>query len=201
MDTTRPAIERMFCFPRISGGRRLLTASLALTLSGALACAQSLPPQPESSGTSTDLFVMPASDFVRPGLYPRANLNIGIGHTFGFLKRNPIGDELTFGYTYENAGSHGFFHSGYGAHTEALGVMKNFNLPRVKVVSGYTWIEAGLTTLTGYPHALNRFYNGDALGASVHFNDHNSIWIQETYNKIPTIPWYTTTGVGYTWSW
>jgi hypothetical protein len=50
---------------------------------------------PADSGTSTDLFLMPGSDFDRPGLVPRANLNIGIGHTFGFLKKDPIGDELT----------------------------------------------------------------------------------------------------------
>jgi len=147
------------------------------------------PQQPAaSSGTSTDLFLMPGSDFDRPGLVPRANLNIGIGHTFGFLKKDPIGDELTFAYTYENAGTHGFFHT-------------NFGLPKTKIVTGYTWIQNGLTSFTGYSHVLNRFYNGEALGAAVHFNDHNSIWIQESYNKIPTVPWYTTTGIGYTWSW
>ncbi len=156
---------------------------------------------PESTSTSTDFFVMPGSDFVRPGLYPRANLNIGIGHTFGFLKKDPLGDELTFSYTYENAGSHGFFHTDFGSHTEALGIMKNFGIPKTKVVTGYTWIQAGLTSFTGYAHIENRFYNGEALGAVIHFNDHNSIWIQESYNKIPTIPWYTTTGIGYTWSW
>jgi len=153
------------------------------------------------SGTSTDLFVMPGSDFDRPGLVTRANLNIGIGHTFGFLKKDPIGDELTVTYTYENAGSHGFFHTSFGSHTEALGVMKNFGLPKTKVVSGYTWIQAGLTSFTGNPHIENRFYDGEALGAAIHFNDHNGIWIQESYNKIPTVPWYTTTGIGYTWSW
>jgi hypothetical protein len=153
------------------------------------------------SGTSTDLFVMPGSDFDRPGLVTRANLNIGIGHTFGFMKKDPIGDELTVTYTYENAGSHGFFHTSFGSHTEALGVMKNFGLPKTKVVSGYTWIQAGLTSFTGNPHIENRFYDGEALGAAIHFNDHNGIWIQESYNKIPTVPWYTTTGIGYTWSW
>src|SRR5580693_9985882 len=79
-----------------------------------------------SAGTSTDFFIMPGSDFDRPGLVPRVNLNIGIGHTFKFLNKDPIGDELTFGYTYENAGSHGFFHTNFGSHTEALGIMKNF---------------------------------------------------------------------------
>jgi hypothetical protein len=153
------------------------------------------------SGTSTDLFVMPGSDFDRPGLTPRANLNIGIGHTFGFLKKDPIGDEVTVAYTDENAGSHGFFHTDFGSHTEALGVMKNFGLPKTKTVSGYTWIQAGLCSFTGHAHVENRFYDGEALGAAIHFNDHNSVWIQESYNKMPTVPWYTTTGIGYTWSW
>jgi hypothetical protein len=61
-----------------------------------------------SSGTANDLFVMSGSDFDRPGLLPRANYSIGIGHMFGFLKKDPLGDELTFGYMYENSGTHGF---------------------------------------------------------------------------------------------
>ena len=152
-------------------------------------------------GTSTDFFVMPGSDFDRPGMVTRANLNIGIGHTFGFLKKDPVGDELTFAYTYENAGSHGFFHANFGSHTEALGVMKNFGLPKTKVVTGYTWIQGGITSFTGYAHVENRLYNGEALGAAIHFNEHNGIWIQESYNRIPTVPYYTTTGIGYTVSW
>jgi hypothetical protein len=74
-----------------------------------------------ASGTSNDLFIMMGSDFDRPGLLPRANYNIGMGHTFGLLKKDPIGDELTFSYTYENAGTHGFIYTGYGEHTEQLG--------------------------------------------------------------------------------
>jgi hypothetical protein len=55
-----------------------------LLLIGGTAFAQA----PEAaSGTSTDLFVMIGSDFDRPGLVPRSNYNIGIGHTFGFLKK------------------------------------------------------------------------------------------------------------------
>ena len=178
------------------------TLFLFLLLLTTSSCAQTvIEPHPAPAGASTDLFLMPASDFDRPGLVPRANLNIGIGHTFGFLKRDPIGDELTLGYTYENAGSHGFFHTNFGAHTEALGIMKNFGLPATKAFTGYTWCQAGMTSLTGYPHVLNRFYNGEALGLSIHFNERNSIWMQETYNKIPTIPWYLTTGIGYTVSW
>jgi len=137
---------------------------------------------------------------VRPGLAAKANYNIGIGHTFGFLKKNPIGDELTFSYTYEDAGS-GFWHSEFGSHTESVGVMKNFGLPKTKRVTGYTWIQAGLSTFTGNDQLQNHFYNGEALGAVVHFNDHNSIWIQEMFNKIPSVPWYTTASIGYTRSW
>ena len=152
------------------------------------------------SGTSTDLFIMLGSDFDRPGLLPKSNYNIGIGHTFGFMKKDPIGDELTFGYTYEDGGS-GFWHSQFGSHTESFGIMKNFGLPKTKHVTGYTWVQAGISTFTGNPRLQNHFYNGDALGAIVHFNDHNSIWIQEMFNKITTAPWYTTTSIGYTWSW
>jgi hypothetical protein len=47
----------------------------------------------------------------------------------------------------------------------------------------------------------NHLYNGESLGAIVHFNARNSIWIQETFNKVVTVPWYTTTCTGYTWSW
>lgn len=159
-------------------------------------------PAPEAeSGTSTDLFIMFGSDLVRPRLIPKANYNIGLGHTFGFLKKDPFGDEITFAYTYENAGSHGFLHTDFGAHTEALGLMKNFAIPHVKRVSGYTWIQGGITSMTGNAFVQNRFYNGESLGAIVHFNDHHSIWIQETYNKIPTVPWYTTASLGYTRSW
>ena len=157
-------------------------------------------PSPETTGTSTDLFVMLGSDFVRPGLAAKANYNIGIGHTFGFLKKDPIGDELTFAYTYEDGGS-GFWHSQFGSDTESLGIMKNFGLPKTKVVTGYTWIQLGISSFTGFPQLQNHFYDGESLGAVIHFNDHNSIWIQETFNKILTVPWYTTTSIGYTRSW
>jgi hypothetical protein len=158
------------------------------------------PPAPESAGTSTDLFIMFGSDFVRPGFLPKANYNIGLGHTFKFLNKDPIGDEITFAYTYEDAGP-GFLHTDFGSHTEALGLMKNFGIPGTKRVSGYTWIQGGITSLTGYTHVENRFYDGESLGAIIHFNDRHSIWIQETYNKIVSIAWYTTTSIGYTRSW
>jgi hypothetical protein len=174
----------------------------------ALAFASRLEAQPsdtpadamEMAGTSSDLFVMLGSDFVRPGLEPKANYNIGVGHTFGILKKDPIGDELTFSYTYEDGGS-GFWHSGFGSHTEAGGVMKNFNLPKTSLLSGYTMVQLGVSTFTGSPHLQNHFYNGEALGGIIHLNSHNSIWFQDAFNKIVTVPWYTTFSVGYTRSW
>jgi len=158
-------------------------------------------PEQAPAGTSTDFFVMFGSDFDRPGLLPRANYNIGIGHTFGFLKKDPIGDELTFGYTYENAGIHGFFHTGNGEHTESAGVMKNFSLPKTKTWTGYTWIQSGITSFTGNTHVHNRLDSGVSLGAILHFNNNNSLWLQESYSKVVTVPWYTTSSIGYTYSW
>jgi hypothetical protein len=160
----------------------------------------STPTSTQDAGTSTDLFIMLGSDFVRPGLLPKANYDIGIGHTFGFLKKDPIGDEITFAYTYEDAGP-GFWHSDFGSHTESVGIMKNFGLPKTKRVSAFTWVQVGISSFTGNTHVQNHFYNGDSLGAVIHFTDHHSIWIQETFNKIVTAPWYTTTSIGYTRSW
>ena len=76
-----------------------------------------------------------------------------------------------------------------------------FGLPGTQRVTGYTWVQIGLTSFTGGPSVQNRFYDGESLGAIIHLNGQNSIWVQETYNKIVTVPWYTTTSVGYTWSW
>ena len=177
---------------------KLLFALLTLLLASGMSAQTT--PDAGDAGTSNDLFVMFGSDFVRPGLVPKANYNIGIGHTFALLKHDPFGDELTFGYTYEDAGP-GFLHSDFGSHSEALGIMKNFPLPKTKRVTGYTWIQGGITSMTGARFVENRFYDGEALGAIVHFNERNSIWIQELYNKIVTVPWYTTTSVGYTRSW
>lgn len=163
--------------------------------------AQIAAPSSAEAGTSTDLFVMIGSDFDRPGLLPRSNYNIGIGHTFGFLKKDPIGDELTFGYTYENAGTHGWLHTPFGEHTESAGVMKNFGLPGTKIVTGYTWLQSGITSYTGNAKVQNRLDSGVSIGAIVHFNNNSSTWIQESYSKVVTVPWYTTFSIGYTYSW
>lgn len=175
--------------------------TLTLVIAAGSGLAQTSAGAPATEGTSTDLFVMFGSDVVRPSNAPKANYNIGMGHTFGFLKKDPFGDEITFSYTYENGGSHGFLHTDFGSHTESVGLMKNFALPKTKRVTGYTWIQGGITSMTGNATVENRLYNGDALGAIIHFNDHNSIWIQEMFNKVVTVPWYTTSSIGYTRSW
>jgi hypothetical protein len=195
---THPILDHVTASIRFAS-LALLAASIAFAQNAS--SADGAPPQTAESGTSNDLFIMFGSDLVRPGLEPKANYNIGLGHTFGFLKKDPIGDEITFGYTYENAGSHGFLHTDFGSHTEALGLMKNFAIPGTKRVTGYTWIQGGISSLTGNAFVQNRFYDGESLGAIVHFNDRHSIWIQETFNKIASIPWYTTASIGYTRSW
>jgi hypothetical protein len=79
--------------------------------------------------------------------------------------------------------------------------MKNFALPGTKLVTGYTWIQSGLTSYTGNAHVQNRLASSASLGAIVRLNNNNSIWIQETYNKVVTVPWYATSSIGYTYSW
>jgi hypothetical protein len=194
--------------PRTRLWHRGATVSLVVLAAVLLFCeaihAQSSATSPnseaEASTTSTDYFVMIGSDFDRPGLLPRANYNIGFGHTFGFLKKNPLGDELTFGYTYENSGTHGFFHTNNGEHTESAGVMKNFTLPKTKILTGYTWLQSGITSYTGNAQVQNRLDSGVSLGGIVHFNNNHSVWIQESYSKVVTVPWYTTFSIGYTYS-
>ena len=183
--------------------RHLIVVTACLSgiciLAPASPCRAQGQPQADDS-TGTDLFVMLGPDLDRPGLAAKANYNVGIGHTFGFLKNSPIGDELTVAYTYENAGD-GFWHSRLSSSTESVGVMKNFALFDAKRVTWYTWIQIGLTSFTGGPTIQNELYDGESLGAILHLTGKTSIWIQETYNKVVTVPWYTTTSFGYTWSW
>jgi hypothetical protein len=184
--------ERSACSP-------LACVLLLLLVLPGLAIAQAA--ADSDSGTSTDLFVMAGSDLDRPGMLPRVNLNIGIGHSLGLLKKDPLGDEVTFGYTHENAGSHGFLHTSFGEHTEQLGIMKNFALPHTRQLTGYTWLQSGITSYTGHDHLLNRMDSSASLGVIVHLSSRNSIWLQESYNKVVTVPWYTTSSIGYTYSW
>jgi hypothetical protein len=155
--------------------------------------------------TKTDLFFMLGSDFDRPGLTPRANYNIGIGHTFDMLNtdsyKNPLGDELTFSYTYENGGSKGFWHENQGVHTEALGIMRNFAPRTTPHIKYYTWLQSGVSEISGGHSSLqNRLFTGVSVGAIIPFSYHNSVWTQYQYNKVVTTPWYTTFSTGYTYS-
>ena len=160
-----------------------------------------------NNATTNDLFFMIGSDFDRPGLIPRANYNVGWGHTYDFLSKHSswIGDELTISYTYEIGGPHGFWHSSPGSNTdsETVGLMKNFNIPftSVKKVTMYTWPQIGLTSIVGGSGVENRLYGGFALGGIIHLPHNTSIWMQEAYNKVVTVPWYTTTSIGFTLSW
>jgi hypothetical protein len=191
---------RKIVHPCLIAGILFLAASASAQTNQSPAATPATTTPAEAPSTSTDIFLMAGSDFDRPGLLPRANLNLGIGHTFASLKKDPLGDELTFAYTYENAGSHGFFHTANGEHTEQLGLMKNFNLPKTTLVSGYTWLQSGITSYTGYAHVENRVASAVSIGGIVHLSFHSSIWLQETYSKVNTIPWYTTSSVGYTYS-
>ncbi len=184
--------------PRILMAMKLGVDILMATLSGGqtLDMAATTP----MSGPKTDLFVMGGSDFNRPGLLPRANLSIGIGNTVGILKKDPFGDEVIASYTYENAGTHGFIHTRSGEHTEARGIMKNFPVPFVPHLGGYTWLQSGITSYTGTASVQNRLASSAILGTMVRLSPHNSVWFQESYNKVVTVPWYTTSSVGYVFS-
>lgn len=141
---------------------------------------------------TTDIYLMPGSDVVRPGNLPRVNLNIGVGHMVG-------SNEVTAAYTYENAGSHGFWHSNQGAHTEAIGLMRSLNLGNTWAL--YGWQQGGITSITGNKVGIqNRMYLGSSLGLIYHITVHHGIWLQETYNKVSTVPWYTSTNIGYVFS-
>jgi hypothetical protein len=115
--------------------------------------------------------------------------------------KQAVGDYLSRAQSCHVGGVLVCLHTDYGSNTEALGIMKNFAIPKTKRLSAYTWVQGGITSMTGNVGVQNRFYNGESLGAIIHFNDRHSIWIQETFNKVVTVPWYTTACIGYTRSW
>jgi len=147
----------------------------------------------------TDFTVYVGSDFVRPGGLPRANLQFALGHRFESILKDPLGSVLVFNYAYENAGTHGFFHTQYGSHSLDLGDMRDFHISREHHISGYNLLQAGVSILTG-PTASNHFNFNENVGVKFHINRFNAIWVQETYNKVVTVPWYTVTSIGYTYS-
>jgi hypothetical protein len=69
---------------------------------------------PSEASASNDLFVMFGSDLVRPGLAPKRELQYRSRSHVQVSEEELVGDELTFSYTYENAGSHGFLHTDFG---------------------------------------------------------------------------------------
>jgi hypothetical protein len=79
--------------------------------------------------------------------------------------------------------------------------MKNFPLPATKHLIGYTYAQAGITSFTGNAQLQNRLDSRLSLGAIIHLNLRSSVWIQESYGKVVTVPWFTTSSVGYGWSW
>jgi hypothetical protein len=181
--------------------RKLFTLSFLTLLFASMSFAQLAAVAPAS--TSTDVFVMPGTDVTRPGANLRLNFNVGVGHTFDFLHKDPFGDEITVSYTYENGGNHGFFHSDYGSNTETLGLMKNFAINKLvnkDKVTFYSWPLIGVTSMTGNKTVENRLYLGYGFGAVVHINGHWSVWIQETWNKVMGYDGYPSTNIGPTFS-
>ena len=148
----------------------------------------------------TDFTVYVGSDFIRPGGLPRANLQFAIGHKFDGLLKDPLGSVLVFNYAYENAGTHGFFHTQFGSHSEDFGVMRDFRISKEHHISGYNLLQAGISTLTGDTELHNHFNFNENVGVKFHINRFNAIWVQETYNTVVTVPWYTVTSIGYTYS-
>jgi hypothetical protein len=152
----------------------------------------------------SDIFVMPGSDVDRPGLALRSNLNVGVGYAVKKINNKIVGNELTFAYSYENIGSHGFWNTNQAAHTESFGVMHGIPLVLIGVpikLGLYTWFQAGITELTNQTDGTEiRLSNQHALGLTYKLSNHNNIWFQEQYNKVETAPWYTTTSLGYDYS-
>jgi hypothetical protein len=154
----------------------------------------------KSFAQMADIYVMSGSDVTRPGLSLRANLNAGFGYNLKAINNKIAGDELTFSYTYENAGSHGFWHTSQGAHTESLGLLHSVAFGKSRY-GLYLWPQLGITSLTNQQHGTeNRLFEAEALGFTYKIKGHNNIWFQEQYNKVETQPWYTSTSLGYDYS-
>lgn len=149
---------------------------------------------------SNDLFVLMGSD-VSQAWQAKANYAVGYGRTLTALGGNPVGQlgqELTFSYSYEDAGS-GFFHSAYGAHTGQVGLMRNFRA--TKTVGTYSTVALGLTALTGGPHLVTEPGYSYGVGISWHLTKNSSIWFQGVSNKLLNVPVYVTFSVGIVGSW
>ena len=60
---------------------------------------------------------------------------------------------------------------------------------------------SGITSFTGNLRVENGLDSSVSLGAIIHFNRRGSVWIQESYGKVVTVPWFTTSSIGCGWSW
>jgi sugar/nucleoside kinase (ribokinase family) len=73
------------------------------------------------------------------------------------------------------------------------------NEDEIKRMTSKATLEDALDALTGVVPLI--VVKCGRRGAIVHVTRSSSIWIQESYNKVVTIPWYTTSSIGYTYSW
>ncbi len=139
------------------------------------------------------------ADFMVPEGSPRANFSIGAGLLVSKLERVPIGNELTLAYGYNDIGTHGFWYSGKTAHTETVGIRKNYAL--YGPLGLYTWEQIGLSTLSGSGKLQNRFFNSSTVGLAYHVNSRFALTLQGTATKNVTVPWFAAASVGYVISW
>lgn len=141
-----------------------------------------------------DVFLMAGADVDRPSLSLRANYSIGVGHIEKSLSGFALGDEVTVGYAFESGTNRGgFWYVPSGSFsTVSVGLMKNFG--KFHSATFYSWPQIGLTAIS---ESGTRLYVGYGFGIVLHTSKRGSIWIQESYNKVVTVPWYTTTGIGY----
>jgi hypothetical protein len=156
--------------------------------------------RPSDACTLIDFIPTPGSDSDRPGLAPTANLNIGIGHTFRLLKKAPLVTNLCSPIDRKVQNPRVVLQLQLAFdRAQKLGVMKNFNLSKTEVVTGY------MRQASAVSRAMTRlrifFCDGESSGTVIHLNAQKTMWVQETYIKIPTVPWSTTTGIGFIWSW
>jgi len=145
----------------------------------------------------TDIFGSVGSDFT---LMPRANYTVGIGRKFQ-LKPNPkkkVRWELVGTYSYENNGNHGFLHTAFAAHTEALGVVRSIHLPGR--FTSFIMTRGGATTYTGQDKDPKSFFSTTG-GVGMHIHYRYTLTATETISKVDTVPVYYTTGLALTHGW
>ena len=145
----------------------------------------------------TDIFGSVGSNFT---LVPRANYTVGLGRKFQ-LKRNPekkVRWELVGTYSYENNGNHGFLHTSFASHTEALGVVRSIHVPGR--FTSFIATRGGATTYSGQDKDPKTFFaTTGGLGMHIHYR--YTLTATETITKVETVPYYLTTGLALTHGW